>query len=83
MNKLLLEVSLPAADISYDLSVPDDMKLGTFSVLVATAFTKLSNGLYRAGENVVLCDQKTGKEYDLNLRIHEADIKNGTKFFLY
>lgn len=83
MNKILIEVRLPAAGISYDLAVPDTMQIGTMTQLVAAVFTKLSNGVYYATPEAILCEQKTGKEYDMNLRIYETDIRNGTKFYLY
>lgn len=46
MNKVLVEVKLPAADIVYDLFVPCSMQIGTMTQLVATVFSKLSKGVY-------------------------------------
>lgn len=83
MNKVLIEVKLPVADMAYDLFVPDSMQVGTMTQLVASAFSKLSNGVYMPSECSVLCNQETGKEYDLNARVYETDIHNGTKLFLY
>ena len=83
MNKVLVEVKLPAADIVYDLFVPCSMQIGTMTQLVAAVFSKLSKGVYCATPNSILCEQKTGKQYEANAYIRDTDIRNGTKLFLY
>lgn len=83
MNRLLIEVTLPAAGLSYDLLVPDTMQIGTLTHLAASAFSRLSGGTYSASGSAVLCRQRTGEQYDVNARICETDICNGTKLFLY
>ena len=83
MSTILIEVKLPAADISYDLRVPDTMQIGTLTSLASSVFTELSNGIYHAGLKTVLCEQKTGKEYDVNSQIRDTDICNGTKLYLF
>ena len=83
MNKVLVEVKLPAAGLAYDVFVPDSMQIGALTRLAATVFSRLSGGVYTAGDNTVLCDQKTGTQYDVNARIYETDIRNGTKLLLY
>ena len=83
MEKYLIEVRLPAAGIVYDLFVPDTMQVGTMTQLVASVFAHLSDGVYAASQTSLLCEQKTGKEYDVNAKIRDTDIRNGTKLFLY
>lgn len=83
MNKVLIEVKLPSAGISYDLSIPDSMQIGTMTQLIASVFTKLSNGAYMASPESIVCEQKTGEEYDANVRVCETNIRNGTKLFLF
>lgn len=83
MNKVIIEVKLPAAGISYDLSVPNTMQIGQMTKLIASAFTKLSNGFYMATDESIVCNQVTGQEYDVNARVCETDIQNGTKLFLF
>ena len=83
MNKVLIEVKLPSAGISYDLSVPGSMQIGTMTQLIASVFAKLSKGVYLASPESLVCEQKTGKEYDANARVWATDIRNGTKLFLF
>ncbi|KIR01542.1 hypothetical protein P261_00356 [Lachnospiraceae bacterium TWA4] len=83
MNKILIEVKLPAADMVYDFFIPKTMQIGTMTNLVASVFSKLSKGAYLASESSVLCEQKSGLEFNSDLYVYETEIQNGTKFFLY
>jgi hypothetical protein len=83
MNKYLIEVKLPAAGLVYDLLVPDTMQIGTLTALAASALSRLSGGIYIPSGSSVLCCQKTGAQYDVNARVYETDIRNGSKLFLY
>ena len=83
MEKVLIEVALPAADMKYDLFVPDQMQIGTLTGLVSTVFSKLSNGMYTASPSAVLCDKDTGCQYDSHLRIRDTEIRNGSRLILY
>lgn len=83
MAKILIEVRLPAADLAYDLSVPDSMYIGTLTSLTASVFARLSRGMYAASPGAVLCDLKTGEQYDPGLRVRETGVRNGTKLILY
>lgn len=83
MKKYLVEIRLPAADISYDMFIPDSMQIGILTQLVSTAFTKLSNGIYQDSVQAVLCQQNSGQRYDPNQRVRDTDIRNGTKLLLF
>lgn len=83
MNKILIEVKLPVADMTYDILVPDTMQIGTLTELVSKVFTRLSKGVYSSTGSALLCESNTGKEYDMNMKVYETDIHNGTKLLLY
>lgn len=83
VDKILIEIQLPAANISYDIFAPETMQIGTMTRLAASAFSRLSNGVYGCKEDSVLCDQLTGKIYEPDKRINETDIHNGTKLYLF
>lgn len=82
MNKLLIEVTLPAAELTYDLFVPDTMQVGVLTQLVSSVFAELSDGQYTAGHGV-LCEQETGCQYDAQARLFETNIRNGTGLLLF
>lgn len=80
--KYLIEVRLPAGDLTYDMFVSASMQIGTITQLASQAFTMLSSGVYQGNENTLLCEQTTGQIYDCNKRVCETNIKNGTKVFI-
>ena len=81
--KVLIEVSLPAAGLTYDLFVPETMQVGTLTQLTAAVFAQLSDGLYVSSHSPVLCEKESGQEFDAAARIRDTTIQNGTKMVLY
>lgn len=80
--KLLVEVWLPAAQRSFDMRIPADVRMGTVNSLAASLAADLSGGSYRATGASVLVNAENGKIYDINMNASEQDIKNGTKLIL-
>ena len=83
MEKVLIEITLPAANLKYDLFVPDQMQVGTLTELAASVFSKLSNGMYIASPLAILCEKDSGKQFDPSHRIRDTDIRNGTRLILF
>lgn len=82
MNKVLVEVYVPSANLTYDAYLPLESKISEVAVLLSGAISDLSDGKYRSGREVTICNFSTGKEYDKNLRVFEANIDNGTKIMI-
>jgi hypothetical protein len=82
MNKILVEIFLPAANRSFDVYIPLDSPMSEVLVLVAAVLSDLSDGKYKATQDAVLCDATTGIIYNINLAIAELCIKNGSKLML-
>ena len=82
MEKILIEIKLPAADMTYDVFVPNTMQIGMLTKLAASVFAGLSNGTYIPSVYSTLCEQETGKIYDSDIRVANTDIHHGTKLFL-
>lgn len=82
MNKVLIEVIVPVANIKYDVYIPLESKISEVANLLANAMSDLSNHKYMPGEMVTMCNYKSGKEYDKNLYCFEVDIENGTQIVI-
>ena len=82
MNYVIIEVYLSAAKKSYDIKVPRCSFMWEVTKLVARALEELSNGLYKASEDSVLCDRATGTIYNINYSIEELGITNGSQLIL-
>ena len=82
MDKVLVEVYVPSADIKYDAFIPLESKIGEVAILLANAISDLADNKYRKSEDVTICDFFTGKEYKKNLRVFETNIDNGSKIMI-
>lgn len=82
MNKVLVEIFLPAAGKSFDVYIPLESPLSEVLLLVSTCLSDLSDGRYKANGEAVLCDVATGIIYNINMAVCELGIKNGSKLML-
>ena len=83
MNKILIEVTSPAAGQTYDMFVPDTLQIGEMVSLLGNVFAQTSNGTYSKTSSMVLSEKKTGYVFDLNKTVRDSNIRNGTKLLLY
>ena len=72
MDKVLVEVFIPAAGESYDVFIPAQSKLYEVTFLLANTMTELSNGYFVA----------TDKIFDINQTVEELGFMNGKKLML-
>lgn len=82
MNKVLVEIFLPAAGRSFDVYLPLESQMSEVVMLVSALLSDLSDGKYKANDNAVLCDAATGIIYNINMAIAELGITNGSKLML-
>ena len=82
MNKVLVEIFLPAADMCFDVYIPIDSQMSEVLQLVSAVLSDLSDGKYKANGSAVLCDAATGIIYNINMAFCELGIQNGSKLML-
>ena len=82
MNKVLVEVYVPVANIRYDVYIPLESKIGEIAKLLANAMSDLSNHKYMPDQIITMSNYVTGKEYDKDLRCFETDIENGSQILI-
>ncbi len=82
MNKVLVEICLPAANQSFDVYIPLESRMSEVLVLVSSLLSDLSDGKYKATQDAVLCDAETGIIFNINMTVFELGIKNGSKLML-
>ena len=81
-DKALVEISVPAAALKFDVYIPFESKMSEVVKLVSGALSDLSAGKYKATETAVLCDADTGAVFDVNTEIAELGIKTGSRLML-
>lgn len=83
MNKILIELYVPALNASYDLLIPSDSRLYEVQTLVRRAVTAYSDGAYLAGEEAALCRREDGGALDVSLSARELGLYNGIRLMLF
>lgn len=82
MNKIMVEIYLPAAGKSYDVRIPASSRIGEIIPLVEICLAELEEGYFVTSKDTVLCDKNTGMTLDVNLTPSEMGILNGTKLMM-
>lgn len=82
MDKILVEIFLPAANKSFEIYIPLDIKIHELTFLLEKTVSELSNGLFISNDDSVICERSTGNILNVNMSVKELDLKNGSKLML-
>lgn len=82
MDKVLVEVYVPASEKEFDVYLPLESKLYEVLVLLAGTLTELSQGFFSGTADTILCDRKTGAILNINQTVEENGLLNGAKLML-
>lgn len=82
MNKIMLELYLPACGKSIDVRVPLHLKVGEVREMMVNYFEASEECDYIPSANALLCDSVNGIPYDLNKFICQLGLSNGSKIML-
>ncbi len=82
MEKVLVEIYLPAANKTFEVYIPLAIRVNEAVLLVSNVLSDLSDGKFLAAEDTVLCDAVSGTILNINKSVFELGIQNGTKLIL-
>lgn len=82
MNKVMIDLYLPAAGVSYDMRIPANCRIGEIIPLLEHCMAELEEGYYIPTKEAVLCERTTGVVLDINVTPMEMGIINGTRLML-
>lgn len=82
MDKVLVEIYVPALERSYDVFIPRSSSMAQVLELVKKAVKEMSDGLFMTNENTAICHRDDGTIININLSVDELEIKNGSKLML-
>ncbi|MBR0467079.1 MAG: methyltransferase [Clostridia bacterium] len=82
MNKILVEVYVPALLKSFEMYIPLKSKMYVVIKLIEAAIVELSNGSYVNNPKVMICEKNTGTIYNINLTVEQLGLKNGSQLML-
>ena len=82
MDKVLIDIFLPAINRSFEVYIPLDSKFYEITPLVSKMLSELSNGLFISGDDSILYERKTGNILNINMSASQLNIKNGDNLML-
>lgn len=82
MNRLNIEVYLPAMLKSFDVQIPADMKLSQITPLVSDALAQMSGELYSSDASPILCSLEDGNILNINMTAWNLGLRNGSRLML-
>ena len=82
MDKVLIDIFLPAINRSFEVYIPLDSKFYEITPLVSKMLSELSNGLFISGDDSILYERKTGNILNTNMSARQLNIKNGDNLML-
>ena len=81
MDKLLIEVYVPAIASAFDISIPREARVFELLPLITTAVAQRSGGLFIPND-AVLCNGSTGAIFGNNMSVDDMRLKNGSQLML-
>ena len=82
MRRVIVNVYVPALCISYDIFIPADCRIFEAAELIIKAVAELSSGQFIPNCDTALVMRKSGKILDLNRKVSDIGIANGSKLML-
>ena len=81
-NKVLVQVLIPNMEISYDVYIPINRKIGNIIGLLNKSIYEMTNGMYEGNDSTALYDYNTGDIYPMDTILKNTNIRNGSKVIL-
>ena len=82
MNKVLVKLYVPKLNEQYDIWLPINKQIFNVINLLVKSVSELSGRVFEPINMPILYDKFTAKEYDINMTVKEAGIRNGTEIIL-
>ena len=81
MNRILVKVYVPQLEKKYDIWIPINKSVYNIEKLLIKGIKSFNNN-YEPKEFPVLYNKVNAKIYDINAKIIDTDIRNGTELIL-
>ena len=82
MNKVLVELHIPAIYDHFDIFVPVDVPIKDLSGIITSGIAEITNGKYIPSKCEQLCLKEPLGLLNPSLTLQDYGVKNGTQIFL-
>ncbi len=81
-NKILVNLSVPSIERSFDIFIPTNKKIGTVKSLIEDALIRISDNVYIKRDDTNIYNRTTGNVYNVNTTIRDTDLKNESRIMI-
>lgn len=82
MNKVLIEICVPAIGDHFDVFAPVDVPIRELNGIVANGIAEITSGKYVASEEEHLCRKEPVSVLNPSLTLQDYDIQDGIQLYL-
>ncbi len=82
MDRILVKLYVPMLEEIYDVWLPSTKRIYNIIILLVKAINELNNNCYKPNQIPLLYDKLTAEVYDINLKLKDTNIGNGTELIL-
>lgn len=82
MNEILIKIYVPKIEEQYEVWIPANKKIHEIITLLVKAINEYTKGYYIPKKMPYLYDKTVAKVFNINLKVIETDIKNGSELIL-
>ena len=82
MNKVLVKLYIPVIEKQYDVWLPKNKRIYNVILLLLKGLNELTKESYNTENLPILYNKLTGIKYNINDRVRDTDITNGTEIIL-
>lgn len=82
MNKVLVEIHIPAIGDHYDTFIPVDVPIKDVTGVIAGGVVEITNGRYVTSGNEQLCMKAPAGLLDPRLTLQDYGVKDGMQLYL-
>lgn len=82
MNKVLVKLYIPIIEEKYDVWLPKNKRIYNVILLLLKGIKELTKEAYTSEKLPIMYNKLTGLKYDINDKVKDTDITNGTEIVL-
>lgn len=82
MNKVLIEICVPAIGEHFDVFAPVDISIRELNGIIANGIAEITNGKYVISKLENLCRKEPISILDPSLTLQDCNVQDGSKLYL-
>lgn len=82
MDRVLIDLYVPAIEMKYNVWIPLNKEIYAIISLIVKGIKEIKKDQYSPTQLPNLYDKQTGEKYDVNSKVKDTSIRNGSEIIL-